>query len=149
MSTTGFLIFCASTCVDFVLLSSPSIEMDSIIYDMDSDASRTSFSDYFVSTPDLLQARTGNPIDSLYSMQSSYFASWNPITIVWAIIFFSFRPWTVSTNWGQQKTKCHWGIINIWIIETTGQYRLTSTSPPQAETRTEFSQHHWNESMLL
>ncbi|XP_013870589.1 LIM/homeobox protein LMX-1.2 isoform X2 [Austrofundulus limnaeus] len=50
-------------------------EMDSIIYDMDSDASHTSFSDCFVSTPDLLQARTGNPIDSLYSMQTSYFAS--------------------------------------------------------------------------
>ncbi|XP_017289501.3 LIM homeobox transcription factor 1-beta-like [Kryptolebias marmoratus] len=49
--------------------------MDSIFHDIDSDASRTSFSDCLMSTPDWLQARTGNPIDSLYSMQSSYFAS--------------------------------------------------------------------------
>ncbi|XP_037548525.1 LIM/homeobox protein LMX-1.2-like isoform X2 [Nematolebias whitei] len=49
--------------------------MDSIFPDMDSDTSQTSFSDCFMSTPDLLQAQTGNPMDSLYSMQSSYFAS--------------------------------------------------------------------------
>ncbi|XP_026195855.1 LIM/homeobox protein LMX-1.2-like [Anabas testudineus] len=48
---------------------------DSIFHDIDSDTSLTS--DCFMATPDLgsLQARTGNPIDRLYSMQSSYFAS--------------------------------------------------------------------------
>ncbi|XP_041816239.1 LIM/homeobox protein LMX-1.2-like isoform X1 [Chelmon rostratus] len=50
---------------------------DSIFHDIDSDASLTSLSDCFMATPDVgsLQARAGNPIDRLYSMQSSYFAS--------------------------------------------------------------------------
>uniref|UniRef100_A0A8C6KBS6 LIM homeobox transcription factor 1-alpha n=3 Tax=Nothobranchius furzeri TaxID=105023 RepID=A0A8C6KBS6_NOTFU len=42
---------------------------DPIIHDIDSDASLTSFSDCFMPTP------LGNPIDRLYSMQSSYFTS--------------------------------------------------------------------------
>ncbi|XP_029025856.1 LIM homeobox transcription factor 1-beta.1-like [Betta splendens] len=50
---------------------------DSVFHDIDSDTSLTSLSDYFMASPDvgLLQARTGNPIDRLYSMQTSYFAS--------------------------------------------------------------------------
>ncbi|XP_073334352.1 LIM/homeobox protein LMX-1.2-like isoform X1 [Pagrus major] len=50
---------------------------DSIFHDIDSDTSLTSLSDCFMATPDVgsLQARAGNPIDHLYSMQSSYFAS--------------------------------------------------------------------------
>ncbi|KAK2888662.1 LIM/homeobox protein LMX-1.2-like isoform X1 [Channa argus] len=50
---------------------------DSIFLDIDSDASLTSLSDCFMAAPDAgsLQARTANPIDRLYSMQSSYFAS--------------------------------------------------------------------------
>uniref|UniRef100_A0A673CWT0 LIM homeobox transcription factor 1-alpha n=1 Tax=Sphaeramia orbicularis TaxID=375764 RepID=A0A673CWT0_9TELE len=50
---------------------------DSIFHDIDSDTSLTSLSDCFMATPDVgsLQARAGNPIDRLYSMQSSYFAS--------------------------------------------------------------------------
>ncbi|XP_034752856.1 LIM/homeobox protein LMX-1.2-like [Etheostoma cragini] len=49
----------------------------SIFHDIDSDTSLTSLSDCFMATPDMgcLQARPGNPIDCLYSMQSSYFAS--------------------------------------------------------------------------
>uniref|UniRef100_A0AAV2ISJ6 Uncharacterized protein n=1 Tax=Knipowitschia caucasica TaxID=637954 RepID=A0AAV2ISJ6_KNICA len=46
---------------------------DSMFHDMDSDTSLTSLSDCLMTTPDLAQA--GNPIDHLYSMQSSYFAS--------------------------------------------------------------------------
>ncbi|XP_034402957.1 LIM/homeobox protein LMX-1.2-like isoform X2 [Cyclopterus lumpus] len=50
---------------------------DIIFHDMDSDTSLTSLSDCFMATPDVgsLQARAGNPIDRLYSMQSSYFAT--------------------------------------------------------------------------
>ncbi|KAM3874312.1 LIM/homeobox protein LMX-1.2-like [Diretmus argenteus] len=50
---------------------------DSIFHDIDSDTSLTSLSDCFMATSDMgsLQARVGNPIDRLYSMQSSYFAS--------------------------------------------------------------------------
>ncbi|KAM9338566.1 LIM/homeobox protein LMX-1.2-like [Symphorus nematophorus] len=50
---------------------------DSIFHDIDSDTSLTSLSDCFMATADVgsLQARAGNPIDRLYSMQSSYFAS--------------------------------------------------------------------------
>nr|XP_043873522.1 LIM homeobox transcription factor 1-beta-like [Solea senegalensis] len=50
---------------------------DSFIYDIDSEASLTSLSDCFLTTTDVgpFQARTGNPIDRLHSMQSSYFAS--------------------------------------------------------------------------
>ncbi|XP_067430946.1 LIM homeobox transcription factor 1-beta.1-like [Thunnus thynnus] len=50
---------------------------DSIFHDIDSDTSLTSLSDCFMSTPDVgsLHARAGNPIDRLYSMQTSYFAS--------------------------------------------------------------------------
>ncbi|XP_044030689.1 LIM homeobox transcription factor 1-beta-like isoform X1 [Siniperca chuatsi] len=50
---------------------------DSIFHDIDSDTSLTSLSDCFMATPDVgyLQTRVGNPIDHLYSMQSSYFAS--------------------------------------------------------------------------
>ncbi|TMS08616.1 LIM homeobox transcription factor 1-beta [Larimichthys crocea] len=50
---------------------------DSIFHDIDSDTSLTSLSDCFMATPDVgsFQARAGNPIDRLYSMQSSYFAS--------------------------------------------------------------------------
>ncbi|XP_070845069.1 LIM/homeobox protein LMX-1.2-like [Chaetodon trifascialis] len=50
---------------------------DSIFHDIDSDASLTSLSDCFMATSDVgsMQGRAGNPIDRLYSMQSSYFAS--------------------------------------------------------------------------
>ncbi|XP_070780697.1 LIM homeobox transcription factor 1-beta-like [Enoplosus armatus] len=50
---------------------------DSIFHDIDSDTSLTSLSDCFMATPDVgsSQARMLNPIDRLYSMQSSYFAS--------------------------------------------------------------------------
>ncbi|XP_041826135.1 LIM/homeobox protein LMX-1.2-like [Melanotaenia boesemani] len=50
---------------------------DSIFYDMDSDASLTSLNDCFIAAADVgsLKAPTGNPIDHLYSMHSSYFAS--------------------------------------------------------------------------
>ncbi|XP_071773653.1 LIM/homeobox protein LMX-1.2-like isoform X2 [Centroberyx gerrardi] len=47
-----------------------------IFHDIDSDTSLTSLSDCFMATDvGSLQARVGNPIDRLYSMQSSYFAS--------------------------------------------------------------------------
>ncbi|XP_032424906.1 LIM homeobox transcription factor 1-beta-like isoform X1 [Xiphophorus hellerii] len=51
--------------------------MDSIFHDNDSDTSMTSLSESFVAFPGggFLQAQTGSPIDSLYSMHSSYFAS--------------------------------------------------------------------------
>ncbi|NP_001349521.1 LIM homeobox transcription factor 1, beta a isoform 1 [Danio rerio] len=50
---------------------------DSIFHDIDSDTSLTSLSDCFMSASDAaaLQSRVGNPIDRLYSMQSSYFTS--------------------------------------------------------------------------
>ncbi|XP_054468778.1 LIM/homeobox protein LMX-1.2-like [Anoplopoma fimbria] len=50
---------------------------DIIFHDMDSDTSLTSLSDCFMATPDVgsLHAQAGNPIDRLYSMQSSYFSS--------------------------------------------------------------------------
>nr|XP_033815696.1 LIM homeobox transcription factor 1-beta isoform X2 [Geotrypetes seraphini] len=50
---------------------------DSIFHDMDSDTSLTSLSDCFLASSEVssMQARVGNPIDRLYSMQSSYFAS--------------------------------------------------------------------------
>ncbi|XP_053196155.1 LIM homeobox transcription factor 1-beta-like [Scomber japonicus] len=50
---------------------------DSIFHDIDSDTSLTSLSDCFMSNPDVgsLHSRAGNPIDRLYSMQTSYFAS--------------------------------------------------------------------------
>ncbi|XP_036383630.1 LIM homeobox transcription factor 1, beta b isoform X2 [Megalops cyprinoides] len=50
---------------------------DSIFHDIDSDTSLTSLSDCFMASSDVgsLQGRVGNPIDRLYSMQSSYFAS--------------------------------------------------------------------------
>ncbi|XP_062854641.1 LIM homeobox transcription factor 1, beta b isoform X1 [Trichomycterus rosablanca] len=50
---------------------------DSIFHDIDSDTSLTSLSDCFMTSSEAgsLQARVGNPIDRLYSMQSSYFAS--------------------------------------------------------------------------
>ncbi|CAJ1070984.1 LIM/homeobox protein LMX-1.2-like [Xyrichtys novacula] len=47
---------------------------DSIFQDIDSDTSLTSLSDCFMTTPDVSSLQ-GNPIDRLYSMQSSYFAS--------------------------------------------------------------------------
>lgn len=52
---------------------------DSIFHDIDSDTSLTSLSDCFLASSEVnsMQARVGNPIDRLYSMQSSYFASWN------------------------------------------------------------------------
>lgn len=48
-----------------------------MFHDIDSDTSLTSLSDCFLGSSDVgsLQARVGNPIDRLYSMQSSYFAS--------------------------------------------------------------------------
>uniref|UniRef100_A0A087X569 LIM homeobox transcription factor 1-alpha n=1 Tax=Poecilia formosa TaxID=48698 RepID=A0A087X569_POEFO len=51
--------------------------MDSIFHDNESYTSMTSVSESFVAFPGggFLQAQTGNPIDSLYSMHSSYFAS--------------------------------------------------------------------------
>ncbi|KAM3599661.1 uncharacterized protein V6R79_009199 [Siganus canaliculatus] len=50
---------------------------DGIFHSIDSDTSLTSLSDCFLTAPDVtsLQTRTGNPIDRLYSMQSSYFTS--------------------------------------------------------------------------
>ncbi|XP_030631679.1 LIM homeobox transcription factor 1, beta a [Chanos chanos] len=48
---------------------------DSIFHDIDSDTSLTSLSDCFMAESGSLQTRVGNPIDRLYSMQSSYFAS--------------------------------------------------------------------------
>ncbi|XP_072538177.1 LIM homeobox transcription factor 1, beta b isoform X1 [Salminus brasiliensis] len=50
---------------------------DSIFHDIDSDTSLTSLSDCFMASSEAgsLQGRVGNPIDRLYSMQSSYFAS--------------------------------------------------------------------------
>ncbi|KAL7980890.1 hypothetical protein Chor_002044 [Crotalus horridus] len=50
---------------------------DSIFHDIDSDTSLTSLSDCFLASSEVnsMQARIGNPIDRLYSMQSSYFAS--------------------------------------------------------------------------
>lgn len=55
----------------------PPAGSDSIFHDIDSDTSLTSLSDCFLGSSDVgsLQARVGNPIDRLYSMQSSYFAS--------------------------------------------------------------------------
>ncbi|CAI5650940.1 LIM homeobox transcription factor 1, beta b isoform X3 [Oreochromis niloticus] len=50
---------------------------DSAFHDIDSDTSLTSLSDCFMASSEVnsLQARVGNPIDRLYSMQNSYFAS--------------------------------------------------------------------------
>ncbi|XP_066518374.1 LIM homeobox transcription factor 1, beta a [Hoplias malabaricus] len=49
---------------------------DPIFHDIDSDTSLTSLSDCFMaSEAGTLQTRVGNPIDRLYSMQSSYFTS--------------------------------------------------------------------------
>ncbi|KAM9841892.1 LIM/homeobox protein LMX-1.2-like [Aulostomus maculatus] len=49
---------------------------DSIFHDVDSDTSLTSLSDCFKTTDvGSLHAQVANPIDHLYSMQSSYFAS--------------------------------------------------------------------------
>ncbi|XP_072227513.1 LIM/homeobox protein LMX-1.2-like isoform X2 [Leuresthes tenuis] len=50
---------------------------DTIFLDIDSDTSLTSVSECFMAASDAgsLTAPTGNPIDHLYSMQSSYFAS--------------------------------------------------------------------------
>ncbi|XP_068561621.1 LIM/homeobox protein LMX-1.2-like [Cebidichthys violaceus] len=50
---------------------------DIIFHDMDSDTSLTSLNDCFMATSDAgsSQAQAGNPIDRLYSMQSSYFAT--------------------------------------------------------------------------
>ncbi|KAA8592806.1 hypothetical protein FQN60_018261 [Etheostoma spectabile] len=50
---------------------------DSAFHDIDSDTSLTSLSDCFMASSDVnsMQARVGNPIDRLYSMQNSYFAS--------------------------------------------------------------------------
>ncbi|KAK5851615.1 hypothetical protein PBY51_023155 [Eleginops maclovinus] len=60
---------------------------DSIFHDFDSDASLTSLSDCFMAAPDVgsFHSRAGNPIDRLYSMQSSYFASCGPSITVSAI----------------------------------------------------------------
>ena len=51
---------------------------DSVFHDIDSDTSLTSLSDCFMASSEVnsMQARVGNPIDRLYSMQNSYFASW-------------------------------------------------------------------------
>lgn len=59
-------------------LPSPSAGNDSAFHDIDSDTSLTSLSDCFMASSDVssMQARVGNPIDRLYSMQNSYFASW-------------------------------------------------------------------------
>ncbi|XP_033845899.1 LIM/homeobox protein LMX-1.2-like isoform X1 [Periophthalmus magnuspinnatus] len=49
---------------------------DSMFHDIDSDTSLTSLSDCLMTTPDMaMQVQNGNPIDHLYSMHSSYFAS--------------------------------------------------------------------------
>ncbi|XP_072310156.1 LIM/homeobox protein LMX-1.2-like [Eucyclogobius newberryi] len=49
---------------------------DSLFHDIDSDTSLTSISDCLMTTPDMaVQVHAGNPIDHLYSMHSSYFAS--------------------------------------------------------------------------
>lgn len=58
--------------------SSLSAGNDSAFHDIDSDTSLTSLSDCFMASSEVnsMQARVGNPIDRLYSMQNSYFASW-------------------------------------------------------------------------
>ncbi|XP_018554697.1 LIM homeobox transcription factor 1-beta [Lates calcarifer] len=50
---------------------------DSFVHDIDSDTSLTSLNDCFMATTDVgsFQGQVGNPIDSLYSMQTTYFAS--------------------------------------------------------------------------
>nr|XP_014341481.1 PREDICTED: LIM homeobox transcription factor 1-beta.1-like [Latimeria chalumnae] len=52
-------------------------DSEAVFHDMDSDSSLGHLGECFLATPDasLLQARVGNPIDRLYSMQSSYFTS--------------------------------------------------------------------------
>lgn len=81
---------------------------DSIFHDIDSDTSLTSLSDCFIATPDVgsLQARAGNPIDRLYSMQSSYFASWDPAIIFW----YNLSHHTISRpghdQWVTQQYRC-------------------------------------------
>lgn len=54
----------------------PLPDSEGVFHDMDSD-SISHLGDCLLSTAEanLLQARVGNPIDRLYSMQSSYFTS--------------------------------------------------------------------------
>uniref|UniRef100_A0A8D3C3J3 Uncharacterized protein n=1 Tax=Scophthalmus maximus TaxID=52904 RepID=A0A8D3C3J3_SCOMX len=62
---------------DFFMSPPLSPGTDSFVHNFDSDTSLASPSDCFLTATDvgLLQARAGNPIDRLYSMQTSYFAS--------------------------------------------------------------------------
>lgn len=66
--------------IDPCFLFSLTTGNDSIFHDIDSDTSLTSLSDCFMASSEAgsMQARVGNPIDRLYSMQNSYFASWKP-----------------------------------------------------------------------
>ncbi|MBN3289754.1 LMX1A factor, partial [Polypterus senegalus] len=52
-------------------------DSESVFHDLDSDGSLGHLGDCLIATAEtgLLQARVGNPIDRLYSMQSSYFTS--------------------------------------------------------------------------
>lgn len=90
-------------------VSSELLGTDSIFNDIDSDTSLTSLSDCFMATPDgSLHSRVGNPIDRLYSMQSSYFASWKTSSLS-APLHPPHRPpprpYTVSTQWCTQTTQ--------------------------------------------
>lgn len=59
---------------------------DSIFHDIDSDTSLTSLSDCFMASSEMnMQARVG-PIDRLYSMQNSYFASWKNHIQKWCYV---------------------------------------------------------------
>lgn len=87
--------------------------MDSIFHD-DSDTSMTSLSEAFIAFPGggFLQAQTGNPIDSLYSMHSSYFASWDLPIIVsccWINIFQNY------SQMDKVKDQIDW-LYLIWVI---------------------------------
>uniref|UniRef100_A0A4W5P7S9 Uncharacterized protein n=1 Tax=Hucho hucho TaxID=62062 RepID=A0A4W5P7S9_9TELE len=74
-TTSSHSLTQSSVCLCFCLSSLTG--NDSIFHDIDSDTSLTSLSDCFMAASDIgsLQVRVGNPIDRLYSMQSSYFAS--------------------------------------------------------------------------
>lgn len=89
-----------------------SLGNDSIFHDIDSDTSLTSLSDCFMAASEAgsFQTRVGNPIDRLYSMQSSYFASWNQTlrlnshtNYLAASPTSSKRPTRILRLWGQDN----------------------------------------------
>lgn len=61
----------------FLLFPCPILDSEGVFHDMDSDTIGH-LGDCLLSAAEanLLQTRVGNPIDRLYSMQSSYFTSW-------------------------------------------------------------------------